>query len=442
MQFVYFKASNKYIFLLFIVVVLIIIPTLPKSFADNKVNLVEHTAAPKIIPESKLLNNKIKVGVYNFNPLVFIDETGKASGLFPEILNYIAEKEDWEIIYIPGSWSESLERVESGEIDLSICIAHTPEREAKLDFTKDYLILDWASVFKHKGSNIQTIFDLQDKTVSVLKSGVTTDSFKRVLNQFGITCKIVEKNENIENLKAVHQKEADAGVCPNIYGTMVEENYNIERTSIVFAPIRLGFASKKGSNNKVLSALNRHIQEMKADKESVYYELRSKWIGAYSKDKIFLAKWVVPILVTVISLLLILVLFNIALKRKVKVKTSELLNINDELKLSEERYRIMFEQAMQDIAERKLAELALKQSEEKFKVVFEQSPVGIVITNSKGVIVDCNRYFSDMFGATPEQYYGMNLLEKLPEGGVKQNIIGSLNDYQIHHYEGHYVSIL
>jgi two-component system, cell cycle sensor histidine kinase and response regulator CckA len=119
-----------------------------------------------------------------------------------------------------------------------------------------------------------------------------------------------------------------------------------------------------------------------------------------------------------------------------------LLNINDELKISEESYRILFEQAMQDIAQRKIAELALKQSEEKFRVVFEQAPVGIVITNSKGVIVDCNKYFSDIFGAMPEQYYGMELLEKLPEGGVKQNLINSLNDYEIHHYEGPYISIL
>ncbi|MBF0376820.1 MAG: transporter substrate-binding domain-containing protein [Desulfamplus sp.] len=436
------KYLHKYILLLFIFAGFMFILIPPKSFADKKVSINENIVPSKTNPESQLVNNKIKVGIYNFNPLIFVDETGKASGLFPEILNYIAEKEDWEIIYIPGSWSDSLERVEKGEIDLSICIAHTPEREAKLDFTKDYLILDWASVFKQKGSNIQTIFDLQDKTVSVLKSGVTTDSFKRVLSQFGIICNIIEKNENIENLKAVHQKEADAGVCPNIYGTMVEGNYNIERTSIVFAPIQLGFATKKGSNHKVLSALNIHIQEMKADKESVYYELRNKWIGAYSKDKIFLAKWVVPILVIVIFLLLILVIFNIALKEKVKLKTSELLNINDVLKLSEESYRILFEQAMQDITERKLAEAALRHSEEKFKVVFEQAPVGIVITNSKGVIVDCNRYFADIFGATPEQYCGMDLLEKLPEGGVKQNLISSLKDYQIHHYNGHYVSVL
>lgn len=45
---------------------------------------------------------KITVGVYNFSPLVFINGTGEVQGLFPDILNYIAAKEGWEIKYIQG----------------------------------------------------------------------------------------------------------------------------------------------------------------------------------------------------------------------------------------------------------------------------------------------------------------------------------------------------
>ncbi|MBF0235298.1 MAG: transporter substrate-binding domain-containing protein, partial [Desulfamplus sp.] len=122
--------------------------------------------------------HKITVGVYNFSPLVFTDETGKVQGFFPDILDYIAKKEGWEIKYIPGSWSECLTRIQSGEIDLQVCIASSEERSKLLDFS-DYLILDWASVFKKKGSPIQTIFDLKDKRVSVVKSGITTDEFKK-----------------------------------------------------------------------------------------------------------------------------------------------------------------------------------------------------------------------------------------------------------------------
>ncbi|MBF0204326.1 MAG: transporter substrate-binding domain-containing protein [Desulfamplus sp.] len=282
----------------------------------------------------------ITVGVYNFSPLVFTDDTGKAQGFFPDILDYIAKKEGWEIKYIPGSWSECLTRIQNGEIDLQVCIASSEERSKLLDFS-DYLILDWASVFKKKGSQIQTIFDLNDKRVSVVKSGITTDEFKKVIQQFGIPCQIIEKNENTENLKAVHDGEADAGICPNIYGTMLQNDYKIERTSIVFSPIKLRFATKKEMNQNIISVLNKHISELKADRGSIYYNLLNKWTGSYEKK--ILPQWVLITLGIFISASIALFLFNMILKKRVKSKTEELVVANIELKFSEERLALVLE---------------------------------------------------------------------------------------------------
>ncbi|MBF0411999.1 MAG: transporter substrate-binding domain-containing protein [Desulfamplus sp.] len=383
---------------------------------------------------------KIRVGVYNFKPLVFIDENGNASGFFPDILNYIAEKEGWEITYIHGSWSECLSRVETGEVDIQTAIAYSEKRDEMLDFS-EYLIMDWSSVFKQKGSSIQTIFDLKDKKVSVVKSGITTDDFKRVIKQFGINCQIIEKNENVENLEAVHNREADAGISPNIYGTMVENSYNIERTPIVFSPIKLGFASKKDGNREILSVLNKYIIEMKADDESIYYHFRDKWTGGGGKEEM-IPEWFFPVMLILLSLFIMLAVFNFMLKTQVKTKTSEFVAANKNLTLSKENYRILLEQAKEEIKERKLAEAALKESEEKFKVVFEQAPVGIIISDSKSVILNCNNHIVSIFGAKREQYYGMNLLEKLPDGAIKQNLASALADYELHQYEGPYTSVL
>ncbi|MGD9733228.1 MAG: transporter substrate-binding domain-containing protein [Desulfamplus sp.] len=383
---------------------------------------------------------KIKVGVYNFKPLVFIDENGRASGFFPDILNYIALKEGWEITYITGSWSDCLRRIETGEIDIQVSIAYSKEREAALNFSK-HLIMDWASIFKQKGSSISTIFDLKNKVVSVVKSGITTDDFKRVIEQFNIKCRLIEKNENIENLEAVHNKEADAGVCPNIYGTTVENNYNIETTPIVFSPIKLGFAVNKKGNQELLLVINRYIEDMKKDEDSIYYNIRDRWISGSKKDNIF-PKWLFPVMWILSALFITLAVFNVVLKKRVVAKTAELVAANRKLALSEDNYRILLEQAKDEIKERKIAEESLRQSEEKFKAVFEQAPIGIIISDSKSVVLDCNAHLASIFGAVKEQYYGMNLLERLPEGNVRQNLADALADYEIHRYEGTYTSVL
>ena len=126
-------------------------------------------------PFHSLAKTTLKVGIYNFEPLVFIDEKGKGKGLFVDILNYIAEQEKWNIRYIPGSWNECLTRLIDGEIDLLGSIAYSEERAEKLDFTDNFLFLDWGLVYKKKGVPIKTIFDLEGKKISVLKGSIYTD---------------------------------------------------------------------------------------------------------------------------------------------------------------------------------------------------------------------------------------------------------------------------
>jgi len=61
---------------------------------------------------------KIKVGIYQNKPKVFLDSTGKAQGFFIDIFNYIASKEGWQIEYLPATWESNLLKLKQGEIDL------------------------------------------------------------------------------------------------------------------------------------------------------------------------------------------------------------------------------------------------------------------------------------------------------------------------------------
>jgi len=58
----------------------------------------------------------IKVGIYENQPKFFTDENGNASGFWPDIIEYIASQEKWEIEYVHGTWTECLERLEQNEI--------------------------------------------------------------------------------------------------------------------------------------------------------------------------------------------------------------------------------------------------------------------------------------------------------------------------------------
>ena len=91
-------------------------------------------------------DNRIKVGVYQNNPLTFIDEDGKIQGFFIDILGHIAQKEGWEIEYVPDSWAQCLKKLEEGKIDLLGVIAYSRQRNIIFDYTYESVYSEWAQV--------------------------------------------------------------------------------------------------------------------------------------------------------------------------------------------------------------------------------------------------------------------------------------------------------
>ena len=63
-----------------------------------------------------------------------------------------------------------------------------------------------------------------------------------------------------------------------------------------------------------------------------------------------------------------------------------------------------------DISERKRVEQELKKSEERYRMLFKQSPLGIVHFDKNGVIVDCNEKFVEIMGSSRKKLIGFNML--------------------------------
>ncbi|MBN1473784.1 MAG: transporter substrate-binding domain-containing protein [Syntrophaceae bacterium] len=274
-------------------------------------------------------NRVVKIGVYENAPKVFTSPSGKPSGIFIDIIEYIANEEDWQLEYVKGTWAEGLDRLEAGKIDLMPDVAFSAERERKFSFHKITALSSWSQVYAPKGSKIQSILDLNKKRIAVLEGSVQQSTFKQFSRGFDLDITIVPVPSYEAVFEAVVKGDADAAITNRFYGLAHAKNLGLEDTAVVFEPATLFFAAKKGSNEDLLTAIDRHLGNLKNNSQSIYYKSIKRWTSEETKFKF--PAWV-KILGLVIGIFLLMSLAgSIILKRQVDARTKELKLINREM---------------------------------------------------------------------------------------------------------------
>jgi hypothetical protein len=274
-------------------------------------------------------NRIVKIGVYENAPKVFTSPSGKPSGIFIDIIEYIANEEDWQLEYVKGTWAEGLDRLEAGKIDLMPDVAFSAERERKFSFHKITALSSWSQVYAPKGSKIQSILDLNKKRIAVLEGSVQQSTFKQFSRGFDLDITIVPVPSYEAVFEAVVKGDADAAITNRFYGLAHAKNLGLEDTAVVFEPATLFFAAKKGSNEHLLNTIDRYLGNLKNNSQSIYYKSIKRWTSEETKFKF--PAWL-KIFGLIVGLILLMSLAgSVILKRQVDARTKELKLINREM---------------------------------------------------------------------------------------------------------------
>ena len=268
-------------------------------------------------------DSTIKVGIYNNEPLIFIDTDGKGKGIFADIIEYVASKEGWQIKYVAGTWQQCLSRLENNQIDILCTIAFSKDRNKRYDFNKKNLLTNWGQLYTAKNSHIKAVTELAGRKVAVLNGDIHYDIFNKIIKEFGIKCQIIETDDYSAVMDLISRNKADAGVVNRFFGTKYGKRYNIDKSGVIFNPIKIHFAVPKGKNHEIIAAIDRHTILLKNEEGSVYYRSLEKWFGAVSE------KWTFPLwgkwgIAGIFGIVIFLFLGSLVLKSRVKNKTSEL----------------------------------------------------------------------------------------------------------------------
>jgi len=298
-----------------------------------------------IMPDSRSYADihELKVGIYDFKPLGFVDTDGKGKGFFIDILDGIAIEQKWIITYIPGTFNQCLTRLKSKEIDLLAGVAYSDERAQEFDFTSKHLFIIWAEIYKPEKSPIKAINDLDAKKIGVVKGAHVNIELAQLLKGFGISAHLQEYGDYDDVLQSLDKSQSDVGVFTNLYGFQIDANHKVERTQIFFAPTQLRFAVKKGCQESLLSTLDSYFTKYQKTPEAIYQNAYNKWIskiesihGRQPAIRFITPAWVYLLLSALALFSMILVGFNRILKRRVESRTYDLVRHNEQLRLNAE----------------------------------------------------------------------------------------------------------
>lgn len=226
----------------------------------------------------------VRVGAYQNPPKVFMTPDGRTTGIFPEVLNDIAGRHDWNVEYIHGTWTECLDRLQSGEIDLMVDVAVSEKRRALYDFSKESVLVNWGTAFSRTDVSVGSFLDMENRTVAVMRGSIHTDGrggIKELMSQFGVPCRFIEVDDYHAVLMLLESKQADVGIVNRLFGTLHGDTYEISPTPIIFNPRILAFATRKGSQRGalLLKQINESLATVKQDTNSVYHNVLAYYLG-------------------------------------------------------------------------------------------------------------------------------------------------------------------
>ncbi len=272
---------------------------------------------------------QVRVGVYANPPKIMLGDNGQPSGMLGDLLVAIAERERWKLQAVVCEWQDCLDSLQAGGIDLMPDVAFTDQRGQIFDFHNTAALLSWSQLYKARGEPISSMLDLNGKRVAVVTGSVQETALKSMLQSFGVQAELVPVESFVAGFEMTAARLADAVASNRFTGDLQAPRFKLEPTAIVFQPAQLYYATGKGKNAELLTAIDHHLALWQVQSDSPYTQALHRWLQAPLRFSLPGYFWWA--LGTGMVLLLLALLAATWLRRQVVQKTAGLVASEDRL---------------------------------------------------------------------------------------------------------------
>lgn len=312
---------------------------------------------------------EVRLGVYQNQPKIFLDVDGQASGIFGDLAREIARQKHWTLVPIPCEWQTCLDGLRNGTIDLLPDVAFTPERNEIFDFHTTPALLSWSQIYARQNVDIRSTLDLKGLRIGVLKGSVQHEYLSNLLGGFGLEAKLVPVNSFEDAFALTARGTLDAAVANRFFGDLHAPKLNLSPAPVLFLPSQLFFATAKGKNADLISAIESSIVTWQVGSGTFYTDVLKRWMDVPPQTLVPSAVWWA--LGGLGGLLAVALSAWWFLRREVALKTQN-----------------------------------LRASEDRLRTILDSVDAYIYIKDTKLRYEYANRKVCDFFGASPEQVVG------------------------------------
>lgn len=202
-------------------------------------------------------NELVMVTEAGFAPYEFY-ENGEIVGVDIEIGKEIAKELGKELVVKDIAFDFIINEVKSGKADFGAAgMSITDERKEEVDFSIEYVVSNQVVVVR-KNSDIKTLDDIKDKTISV-QLGTTADMY---VNENYKDAKVIAQKKYLAAAEDVKAGKSDCIVMDQLPAQeLVKENDELKILDGILFTDKYGMIVKKG-NQELLDTINKVLQRL------------------------------------------------------------------------------------------------------------------------------------------------------------------------------------
>ena len=280
----------------------------------------------------------LKVGVLTDNyPFSFRADNGEIQGFAHDVMREVDRVMALKLEFVPGTTGEINPAFAAGRLDLLQSFAHSPEREATVDFSFPYLTMVGAIFVRDGEARIATLADLRGRKVAVHRGSLG----EAVLRRAGLGDSIMLVDSVRDALGEVDRGGADATLASRLTGLSLAHRLGLKQVrplavAVDGYEVRYCIAVRKGES-QLLARVNEGLAVLA--RTGRFEVIHQRWFGALEPAK-YSVEQVVLIIAAGLALALAIALWAGLRQRTLRLKIA---GQAEELRQSEERHRAIFE---------------------------------------------------------------------------------------------------